>query len=65
MKRLDLTMMHTIEGGEPCSPTANKIIAVTGLIAGIGSCFGPIGLLIAGPTALGMGVLSVVCAWKE
>jgi hypothetical protein len=65
MKKMELKQMEQIEGGTPCSSTANKFIAVTGLIAGVASSFGPIGLAIAGPTALGMGVASIICAWKE
>ncbi len=59
MKTMELSKMSTIEGGAPCSDTANKFIAVTGFIAGVASSFGPIGLAIAGPTALGMGVASI------
>jgi len=65
MKQLEVKQMTEIEGGEPCSTTANKFIAVTGFIAGIAASFGPIGLAIAGPTALGMGVAGIICAWKE
>lgn len=51
-----------IEGGG-CSATANKYIASIGLAASIGSCFGPIGLALCGPTALGMGIAGVICAF--
>lgn len=65
MKKMHFNQMEVIEGGAPCSSTANKFIAVTGFIAGVASSFGPIGLAIAGPTALGMGVASIICAWKD
>jgi hypothetical protein len=62
MKTLELRQMENIEGG--CSDTANRFIAWTGFIAGVAASFGPIGLAIAGPTALGMGVASIICAYR-
>ncbi len=63
MKKIELSQMEIIEAGG-CGATADKFIAVTGFIAGVAASFGPIGLAIAGPTALGMGIASIVCAWK-
>jgi len=57
--------MEMVEGGTPCNSTVNKIIAVGGLITGIAASTGPIGFLIAGPSAIGLGVMSVICAFKE
>ena len=54
--------MEQIEGG--CSERLERTIAVAGLVAGIGSMFGLIGLMIAGPTALGMAIRSAICAFK-
>ncbi|SMO69280.1 hypothetical protein [Gracilimonas mengyeensis] len=55
MNALDITEMEKINGGDRCDD-AEKFIATVGLVASIGASFGPIGLAIAGPTALGMGV---------
>lgn len=63
MKALGLEQMEFIEGGG-CSDGANKFIATVGLVAGIGSAFGPIGLAIFGPTALGMGIAGTICAYR-
>ncbi len=63
MKKMKFDQMVSIEAGG-CGAAADKFIAVTGFIAGVASCFGPIGLAIAGPTALGMGIASIACAWK-
>jgi hypothetical protein len=62
MNSLSLNQTADISGGG-CSTAANRVIATAGLVAGIASAFGPIGLAIAGPTALGMGIASVVCAY--
>ena len=59
MKTLDFQQMEMIEGGTAC-----EAVAVIGTIAGIASMFGPVGLAIAGPTAVGMGVASIICAFK-
>jgi hypothetical protein len=63
MKKLSLNQMEIIEGGSKCGDAGDKAIAVIGLVAGIGACVGPVGLLIAGPTAIGMGIFGVVCAF--
>lgn len=64
MKKLSLTQMENLEGGKlsSCGYAANVSIASIGLVASVGACFGPIGLAIAGPTALGMGVFGLVCS---
>ncbi|HPR31105.1 MAG TPA: hypothetical protein PLK12_03375 [Prolixibacteraceae bacterium] len=62
MNVLSFDQMENIEGNG-CSTGATRFIATVGLVAGVGSAFGPIGLLIFGPTALAMGVASVVCAY--
>ena len=63
MKALELNEMEEIIGGG-CSDTANRAIATIGFIAGVGSAFGPIGLAIFGPTALGMSVAGLYCAYS-
>lgn len=63
MKKLELNQMADVSGGG-CGEKADRAIAILGLISGIGAAFGPIGLAIAGPTALGMGVMSVFCAFR-
>lgn len=62
MKELSFEKMEEVNGGE-CSTSANRFIATVGFAASVGSCFGLVGLLICGPTALGMGILSMYCAW--
>jgi hypothetical protein len=46
-------------------PEDGKKLAVIGLIAGIGSFAGPIGALIFGPTAIGVNLISVACAYAQ
>jgi len=62
-RKLSLKEMEIVEGG--CSATANKAIATIGAIAGVGSCFGIIGLALFGPTAIGCSIASMVCAYQE
>ncbi|AZQ64757.1 MULTISPECIES: hypothetical protein [Flammeovirga] len=62
MENLNLNEMVIIEGG--CSSTTNKVIATAGLVAGVAAFAGPVGALIAGPTAIGMGIASVYCAYS-
>ena len=63
MKEMSFEQMESLNGGGECSDSAEKFIATVGFATSVGSCFGPIGLLICGPTALGMGILSMYCAW--
>lgn len=63
MKTLSLEEMEEVTGGG-CSESANQFITTAGFIAGIGACFGPVGLAICGPTALGMGIAGMVCAYN-
>jgi len=63
MKTLELNQMENVEGGT-CSSGAEKFIAVTGTVATIAGFFVPIGAIIAGPTALGMGIAGIVCAFE-
>lgn len=53
--------MEDLDGGE-CSESDEQTIATIGAVASAASCFGPIGLAIAGPTALGMAISFLVCA---
>ena len=64
MKKLELNEMENLIAGTTCDNLKEEI-AVIGLVAGIASMFGPIGLLIAGPTALGMGIITVYCAFEN
>ena len=63
MKELNFEQMEEVNGGG-CSTSANRFISSVGLVAGVASMFGPVGLMIAGPTALGMGILSAYCAFS-
>lgn len=63
-RSLDLNELETLHGGA-CSARAQKAISTIGLVASVASFAGPIGALIAGPTALGMGIASAYCAYSE
>ena len=63
MEKLELYQMENVEGGR--SARAMKAIATAGLVAGVAASFGPIGWAIAGPAAIGMGIASLVCAFKK
>lgn len=62
MKNLSLEQMEKVEGG--CSGNQEKAMAIIGLVAGIGASFGPVGLAIAGPTAFGIAIGAVFCAFN-
>lgn len=64
MKKMELNQMEQITAGG-CGDTADKAIATIGFVASLASLAGPIGLAIAGPTALGMGFFSVICAYRK
>ncbi|MDX9880761.1 MAG: hypothetical protein RBS73_01770 [Prolixibacteraceae bacterium] len=63
MKEMSFERMEEVNGGG-CSKETEQVIATIGFIASVASAFGPIGLAIAGPTALGMGIGSLVCAFR-
>jgi len=65
MKTLSFEQMENVQGGAACSEKTTKAIAVIGLVASVGACIPGAGLLIFGPTALGMGIASTVCAYKK
>jgi hypothetical protein len=64
IQELSLQELESLQGGK-CSDGANKAIATIGLVAGVASAIPGVGLLIFGPTALGMGIASVVCAYQK
>jgi len=62
MKKLTEEDLEDLNGSGLCDH--GKLISTIGLIAGIGSCFGPVGLAIFGPTSLGMSIAGVYCAFN-
>ena len=62
-KKLSFQEMEGIEAG--CSRNAQRVMAIAGTVATIASFAGPIGAIIAAPTALGMGIGSIFCAFHE
>ncbi|HED36762.1 MAG TPA: hypothetical protein ENI76_00725 [Ignavibacteria bacterium] len=62
MKKLELNQMGKIAGS--CSSSEDKAIAVIGMIATLGSFFGPVGWIIAGPDALLAGGAGLLCAFE-
>ena len=62
MKKLSKEDLEDLNGAGLCDH--GKLISTIGLIAGIGSSFGLVGLAIFGPTSLGMGIASVYCAFN-
>jgi hypothetical protein len=63
MKNLELTQMEMLHGGG-CSASQERTLAIVGSIATVAGFFGPIGAIIAGPTALGVAVGSLWCAYN-
>lgn len=67
MKKLELKQMEEINGGlaEGCSDSDNKVLAVAGAVVTIGGLFlsGPIGAAIFGPTAVGVAIGGIRCAF--
>lgn len=65
MKKLELKQMEAVEGGKmSCSGYQNKVMAVAGAVTLLVGATGPIGAIIAGPTAVGVTVYSLVCAFQ-
>lgn len=58
-KKMNFKEMEKIEGGL----NATQFMAITCGVATIGSAFGPVGLAIFGPTALGCAVFGVIDAF--
>ena len=46
------------------SQTADRFLTTAGLVAGVGSFFGPVGMAIFGPTTIGISVIYAVCAYR-
>lgn len=63
MKTLELNQMEVLNGGR-CSSSTVKALAVIGMVATIGSFFGPVGWIIAGPSAIGVGIGGLICAFN-
>ncbi len=61
MKKLKLNQMEKIEGG--CNAGQERAAAWIGLGAGFAALAGPIGMMIAGPTALGVAIVTVYCQY--
>lgn len=64
MKNLSFDQMMISKGGKvECniSEEAQDVIDWIALVASIGSCFGVPGLVICGPTALGLAIVNVIC----
>jgi len=59
MKNLELTQMEMLHGGG-CLASQERTLAIAGSIATVAGFFGPIGAIIAGPTALGVAVGSII-----
>lgn len=53
--------MEKIEGG--CNAGQERAAAWIGLGAGFAALAGPIGMMIAGPTALGVAIVTVYCQY--
>lgn len=70
MKKLELKQMEEIQGGIrqesalTCDERQTKIMAIAGMAATVVGLFGPVGAIIAAPTAIGMGVFSIICAYR-
>ncbi|ATA68307.1 hypothetical protein CGC48_06495 [Capnocytophaga cynodegmi] len=65
MKRLEIKQMENVQGGLECDRYQNRVMAVAGAAATVLGFFGPIGAMIAGPTAVGAAVYGIYCAFKE
>ena len=55
--------MEMLHGGG-CSASQERTLAIVGSIATVAGFFGPIGAIIDGPTALGVAVGSLWCAYN-
>ena len=67
MKKLELKQMEEIQGGGSaltCDDRQTKIMAVAGMAATLIGFCGPVGAIIAAPTAVGMGIFSLICAYS-
>ena len=62
METLNFEQMENLQGGNGCDALNSPAVKTIALIAGVVSCFGPVGLAIGGPTALGLSVGAVICA---
>lgn len=60
-RALSLQEMEEVNGGG-CNKRTQVLASSLGLAAGIASMFGPVGLAIAGPSAVGLGIVSLICA---
>jgi len=65
MKTLNFEQMENLSAGNSCDALQSPAVATIAVIAGIGSCFGPIGLAIFGPTSLGLSIGAAICAHQR
>lgn len=65
-EKLSNNEMQEIQGGlnQATCTKANKALNTIAFVAGVGSCFGPIGLAIFGPTAIIVSGISLACAYS-
>ena len=63
MKKLTEEDLQELNGANGCDDfhAHSKLVNRVALIAGIGSCFGLVGLAICGPTSLGLAAIAVIC----
>ncbi|MCT3674374.1 hypothetical protein AB2S32_12550 [Elizabethkingia anophelis] len=65
MKKLDSLQMENLQGGKiSCNSYQNKVMAIAGAAATAIGFAGPIGAIIAAPTAIGAGVYGLYCAYQ-
>ncbi|HAK11102.1 MAG TPA: hypothetical protein DIW54_12460 [Chitinophagaceae bacterium] len=67
MKKLKLSQIEAISGGakKGCSDSDNKVLAVVGATVTVAGLFfgGPVGVAVLGPTALGVAIGGIRCAF--
>nr|WP_321374947.1 hypothetical protein [uncultured Bacteroides sp.] len=61
LQEMNIKEMNEVNGGW----TRRQALATINVIAGIGSCFGPVGLAICGPTAIGLAIGEAICAYRD
>lgn len=64
-RALSLQEMEETNGGGGCNKRTEVFAAAVGLAAGVVTLLGPVGVALATPTALGLGVVSLICAIKD
>ncbi len=63
-RALSLQEMEETNGGG-CNKRTEVFAAAVGLAAGAVALLGPVGVALATPTALGLGVVSLICAIQD